>query len=219
MESLSWHYGVFEREYSNKIVKSYYDFSNELDQILTSAGNHVHQFNDDFLWNLRNQGTTLDNYPKPDADQIASIDRNKTIDYWWKGSWQFYNYIASVDDFVNKNFTSITNWNLDYLFFGGADFQGKRTAEYIYDEWHPGVFATNYENNQSQIYLEDENGNYPSWINGAVYSCWKEKNQYTGFYLSESLVSFGQKSWHGQNNLISYKSFNNTSHHLGLDLI
>jgi hypothetical protein len=51
--------------------------------ILNNLGFDAHQFNDDSLWNNRNQ-TSENNYggyPDPTPQQIADINRNKTIDY------------------------------------------------------------------------------------------------------------------------------------------
>jgi hypothetical protein len=205
-------------------VDSYYNFSNELKSILStpqSTNNNIHQFNDDLLWNVRNQARETayrHNYPTPSAQQIQDIDKaHTTIDYWWKGSQDTYNYVASVDDFLNNGFTSLTNWNLDYLFWGGGDFKGKRTSKAVYDEWHPGVFATNYENNQSQVYLEDENGNYPSWLKGADLSYWENWRESSPYEIWNRVFCFGQKSWHGQKNIISFNRFQNLLSKLNLD--
>jgi hypothetical protein len=170
----------------------------------------THQFNDDFLWNNRDQtSTNFGGFPKPTESQISGVDKSKIIDYWWKGSSPSMNCLASVQDYLNNGFTKLTNWNTDSLFFGGLDLKNARTAKKIYEEWHPGVFATNYEGSkfESQIFTEDQNGNYPNWIHGADMSCWWSKAPWVWSTIERPLMSFAQKTWGGSNVLINWNEF------------
>jgi hypothetical protein len=121
------------------------------------------------------------------------------------------NSLASVQDYLNNGFNSLTNWNADSLFFGGNDLKNRRTAKEIYEGWHPGVFATDYEtkNQDSQVFNEDKNGNYPPWLHGADMSLWWSWAPWVWGAIERPLMSFAQKCWNGSKNITSWNKFKN----------